>query len=60
MEGGKIIDVTQYAAISQVDVCGELPKLLINAIAAKGTADWFTNLDKACASYTSGKLGVKA
>jgi len=60
MEGGKILDVTQYAAISQVDVCGELPKLLINAIAAKGTADWFANLDKACAAYISGKLGVKA
>jgi len=59
-EGGKIIDVTQYAAISQVDVCGELPKLFINAVTAKGTADWFVNLDKACAAYTAGKLGVKA
>lgn len=55
-EGGKTIDVTQYAAVSQVDVCGELPKLLINALTAKATADWFVNLDKACAAYTNGKL----
>jgi hypothetical protein len=55
-EGGKIIEATQYAAISQVDVCGELPKLILNAVVCKATADWFANLEKACIAYTTGKL----
>jgi len=55
-EGGKIIEATQYAAISQVDVCGELPKVLLNAVICKATADWFANLEKACIAYTAGKL----
>jgi len=58
-EGGRIIEVTQYAAISQVDVAGDIPKLIINAVTAKATADWFENLEKACIAYTSGKLGTK-
>jgi len=56
--GGKTVDGTNYAAISQVDVCGELPKLLINALASKATAEWFANLEKACLAYISGKLSV--
>jgi len=55
-EGDKVIEVTHYAAISQVDVCGEVPKLIINAVMSKATGDWFSNLEKACAAYTSGKL----
>jgi hypothetical protein len=59
-EAGKTVEVTNYAAISQVDVCGDIPTLIVNAVAAKATADWFANLEKACAAHTNGKLGVKA
>jgi len=55
-EGNKLIEVTHYAAITQVDVCGELPKLIMNAVMTKATADWFASLEKACVAYTSGKL----
>jgi len=58
-DGNKSKEATHYAAISQVDVCGELPKLILNAVAAMGTADWFASLDKACAAYMAGTLGVK-
>lgn len=37
-----------YAAISQVDVAGDIPKLIVNAVTAKATADWFQNFEKAC------------
>jgi len=58
-QGGKIIEGTSYAAISQVDVCGDIPKLIVNAVTAKATADWFQNFEKACAAYTTGKLSAK-
>jgi len=58
-EGGKIIEGTEYSAITQVDVCGDLPKLILNALASKATAEWFSNLEKACAAFVSGKLTGK-
>jgi len=58
-QAGRPIDGTSYAAISQVDVCGDIPKLIVNAVTAKATADWFQNLEKACVAYTTGKLGAK-
>jgi len=54
--GGKTVEGTKYAAISQVDVCGDIPTLLINALSSKATAEWFGNLEKACAAYAAGKL----
>jgi len=59
IEGGKIVDGTEYSAITQVDVCGDLPKLLINALASKATAEWFANLERACAAFMAGKLTGK-
>jgi len=50
---------TRYSAVSQADVRGDVPKILVNALASKSTADWFASLEKACADYVAGKFAIK-
>jgi len=47
---------TLYTMVSQVDVKGIIPKMVVNMVSTKATSDWFDSLKKACETYTNGTL----
>jgi len=49
----------KYSMISQLDIKGSIPKMIINMVAAKSTVDWFDSLSKACELHAQGKLVPK-
>jgi len=51
---------TRYAAISQADIRGDVPVIIVNATASKGTVDWFAQVEKVCGDFVSGKIKPKA
>jgi len=46
----------RYSMLSEVDIKGNVPKSLVNAIIAKSTIDWFDSLSNACDLFQQGKL----
>ena len=47
----KISDnTTKICTVSQTDIGGNIPKVIINAVAAKAPKDWILNLIKGCKS----------
>eukprot|EP01116_Phalansterium_solitarium_P014517 TRINITY_DN32224_c0_g1_i1.p1 TRINITY_DN32224_c0_g1~~TRINITY_DN32224_c0_g1_i1.p1 ORF type:complete len:249 (+),score=50.50 TRINITY_DN32224_c0_g1_i1:62-808(+) len=47
---------TTYQTITLVDVAGDIPKTLVNLIAASSTVDWFDSYSKACKKFLAGTL----
>jgi len=45
-----------YRTLTLVDTCGDIPKKLVNLLAAKSTADWFDDFSKACKKHIRGTL----
>jgi START domain len=48
--------IVKYDTITLLDVRGDLPKPVINALAARATVKWFKSMCQACESHENGKL----
>jgi len=56
MKTKELNETVKYTMVTQADVKGIIPKMIVNSVSSSATAAWFDSLTKACENYTNGTL----